>query len=186
MFNRPGQGRGGGFTLTEVLVVVTIIGIAGALVVPNVMQAGTLGVQAAGRMVIADILIAQNDAIAAQEVRRVIFDTANNRYRVTDGSNNTLTVTWRTATPGGGNYVVDFQNDDRFEGVSLDNVDFGGAEPLVLEFNALGTPTGNGGDLQLVSGDQRFVVSVSPFTGRVSIAPFVAEVEEPEGEPEGV
>ncbi len=166
------------FTLVEVLIVVAIMGLAGAVLVPHMMQAGTLGVQAAGRMVISDILIAQNEAIAQQEVRRVVFDTTNNRYRVTDGSGNTLNVTWKAPTAGG-NYIIDFANDARFDGVALANVDFDDDTPLILEFDALGTPTSDGGSLELTAGEQRFRVSVAPFTGRVTIAEIVEEPEEP-------
>ena len=67
-----------GFTLVEVLIVVVIIGIVGAIVVPQILTAGTLGVQAAARMVIADLQFAQNDAIARQAPRRVVFEGGNN------------------------------------------------------------------------------------------------------------
>ena len=61
------------FTLVEVLVVVTIISIAAAIVVPQMLRPGNLSVQAAGRSIIADILFAQNDAAAHQAGRRIVF-----------------------------------------------------------------------------------------------------------------
>ena len=38
-----------GYTLIEVLIVVTIMGLAAAVVVPNMLRGGTLGVQAHDR-----------------------------------------------------------------------------------------------------------------------------------------
>ena len=61
-----------GYTLIEVLLVVTVIGIAGAVVVPNLMAGGTRGVQAAARIVSADILIAQNVGLHQRLVARLI------------------------------------------------------------------------------------------------------------------
>jgi len=75
-----------GYTLIEVLITVTVVGLASAVVVPSLMRSGTLGLQAASRMVIADILLAQNDAIAYQSPRRAVFDVDNNEYRLETGS----------------------------------------------------------------------------------------------------
>jgi len=146
---------------------VVIIGIAGAMVVPSLIEPSTLGVQAAGRMVISDILIAQNDAIAAQATRRVVFEPALNRYRLADVDGTTLNVGWKA---GGttANYIVDFSTDARFAGVTLQNVNFGGGQ--FLEFDPLGGPT-NGGALDLVAVNTTYRVTVAPFTGRVTIAP---------------
>lgn len=164
------------FTLVEILVVVTIIGIAGAIVIPHLMEAGTLGVQAASRMVIADILFAQNDAIAAQNSRRVVFDVANNRYWLTTdltfalntvpAPGNAMGVNWKGG-PLNSNFIFDFDTDERFDGVILQNVNFGGN--TTLEFDALGGPT-SGGTLQLVSGNNQYQIDVAPFTGRVTVA----------------
>ncbi|NJL31937.1 MAG: prepilin-type N-terminal cleavage/methylation domain-containing protein [Phycisphaerales bacterium] len=119
------------FTLVEVLVVVIIIGIAAAVVVPAMIRPGSLHVQAATRIVIADLLYAQNDAIAQQKPRRAVFDTANNRYRLTDAAGNTLAANWKGS--GGSNYVVDFKNDSRFQGVTLTTAQFGSDDFVEFE-----------------------------------------------------
>lgn len=155
------------FTLVEVLAVVVIIGLAGAVVVPSLLRRGTLEVQAASRMLISDILIAQNEAIAMQAPRQLMFETAENRYRFTDTVGNTLNARWKAGGNVIGNYIMDFDTDDRFAGVNLDAPAFGGTTNL--QFDALGAPQ-NGGTVDLVSGNFRYRITVAPFTGRVTIA----------------
>lgn len=156
----------GGFTLVEVLVVVVIVGIAGAVIVPQMLRAGTMNVQAAARMVTADLLYAQNDAIAQQAARRVIFDVPGNRYRVADSGGTALSVTWKGA--GAANYVTSFATDGRFAGVSLLAASFG--SDSFIEYDDLGSPS-SGGSIDLVASGLRYRVTVTPMTGRVSVAP---------------
>ncbi len=156
------------FTLVEVLVTVAIIGVAAGIVVPVLSNTGSLTIQAAGRHVIADLLFAQNEAIAAQKIRRVVFDATNNRYRVTKADGSTLGVNWMSGDAATGNYVVDFRNDDRFRGVRMENVLFG--DDQTIEFDVLGGPN-KGGSVELVNGNFRYRVNVAPITGRVTIAP---------------
>ena len=156
------------FTLVEVLVVVTIVGIAGAIVVPSMISAGTMGVQAAGRIVISDLLVAQNEAIAKQRPRRVLFEQEPDRYRLTDETGATLGVNWKAGDATAGNYMVDFRTDERFAGVTIENVDFGGDQ--TIEFDALGGPD-SGGTLDVVFKDFRYRINVATMTGRVTIAP---------------
>ncbi len=152
------------FTLIEVLIVVTIIGIAAAIVVPQMLSAGTLGIQAAARMVIADILYAQNDAIAAHAPRRVVFDTEADSYQLTDNQGQKIDVQWRSG--GGSGYQVDFKKDDRFRGVDIVSASFGG--DATLEFDDLGAPD-SGGTVVLEFDHARYQVNVAPFTGRVTV-----------------
>ena len=70
------------YTLLEVLVVVTILGTAAAIVVPSMGSAGNLRVQTAVREVIADITFAQSDAVAYQTRRAIIFFEGEGRTRV--------------------------------------------------------------------------------------------------------
>ncbi len=154
------------FTLVEVLVVLVIIGIAGAMVVPAMLEPGKMGVQAAARIVIADLLFAQNEAIAKQSTHTVSFDAANNRYSVLDATGTTVVVNWKE---GSGAYVVNFKEDSRFQGVVLNNVAFKGGS--AISFDALGSPS-TGGSLQLTANGVTYVVSVAPLTGRVTVAPL--------------
>ena len=162
---RPGTG----FTLIEVLMVVAIIAIAGAVVVPQMLQAGTFHSQAAARVVIADLLYAQNDAIAAQAPRRIVFEPNLNRYRLTDEQGTTLTANWMSGGDAGANYLVDFAADRRFSGVQITLADF--ADTTTLEFDDLGAPS-SGGSVELTSltsTNVQYRINVAPFTGRVTI-----------------
>jgi prepilin-type N-terminal cleavage/methylation domain-containing protein len=158
---------GKAFTLVEVLVVVVILAIAGTIVIPHMLSSGTLGIQAAARMLIADILYAQNDAVAHQNARRIVFDLAANSYRLEDEAGNTLSVNWRTPGSGSGNYVMDFSTDSRFEGVRLSSVNFGGNADV--QFDVLGSPS-SGGSIEIEYKSSRYRVDVAPFTGRVTVA----------------
>ncbi len=150
------------FTLVEILVVVIVLGIASAIVVPHMVRSGQMNAQAAARMLIADILIAQNDAIAHQRIRRVVFEPAQNRYRITDDTNLTIPASWR----GSGGYITDFTGDRRFDGVRIDHVDFG--SDGYLEFDDIGSPT-RGGSVDILSRDQHYRIRIADMTGRVTI-----------------
>lgn len=162
--HNPARGHGG-YTLVEVLIVVAILGIAAAVIVPNMLSAGTLGVQAAARIIVADMLYAQNDAIAQQRTRKVVFDPDNERYVLTDESDTVLTASWISGSAN--NYVVDFTADNRFEGVVIVSADFGGS--TTLEFDALGGPL-NGGTVVIEFQGRQYRVTVASFTGRVTVA----------------
>ena len=159
-----------GFTLVEVIVVLAIIGIAGMVVIPRMLAAGTMGVQAAARSVIADLQYAQSDAIAKQVGRRVVFDIEHNRVFLTDEEGAVLHVDWKVggidALGDGGNYVTDFDDDGRFGGVNILEASFGGES--FVEFDDLGSPS-RGGFVTMEFEDTRLRVTVAAFTGRVTV-----------------
>ncbi len=161
--SNPTRNRAG-YTLVEVLIVVAILGIASAMIVPHMLSAGTLGVQAAARIIVADILYAQNDAIARQGVRKVVFDPATESYALTDESDSILSVRWKNGSSN--NYIVDFTTDDRFQGVEIVSADFNGTS--TLEFDALGGPS-NGGTVVIEYQGEQYRVTVAAFTGRVTV-----------------
>lgn len=152
-----------GVTLIEVLIVVTILGIAASIVVPTLLEPGQLKIQAASRLVISDILVAQNEAVAAAAPRRIKFDVAANGYKLADENNATVALPWMKQ-----GYSVTFQNDRRFEGVKLELVDFGGND--FVQFDELGG-TATGGTVEISAQGHRYRITVKPFTGRVTVAP---------------
>jgi len=85
-----GRVQGRGYTLVEVLVVVTIMGILGALVVPSVSTVGSFRVQSAVRTLVSDITFAQSDAMAFQTGRALMFFPDENRYVVVEVTGPTL------------------------------------------------------------------------------------------------
>ena len=160
-----------GFTLVEMLIAIAVLGIMSAIVVPHMLQAGTLGVQAATRAVIADILHAQSQAIAHQSEHKVIFDLTDNSYLLTrtDASlaDIPLRAPWKV-NDGSANqdYETNFSTDTRFNGIQIIGADFGGLPTLI--FDDFGSPT-NGGTIDLRFNGTEYQITVAEFTGRVTV-----------------
>ncbi|MDH3584440.1 MAG: GspH/FimT family protein [Phycisphaerae bacterium] len=159
-----GRPTGRGYTLVEVLVVVAIIGMTSAVVVPQMLQPGSLTIQAAARRMISDVLYAQNEAIGRLATHKVVFDVTNNSYRVTDENDQTVSAPW-----GQGDYVVDFATNSQFLGVALLAVDFEG--DARVSFDDLGTPSA-GGTIDLAADGHEYRITVRAFTGRITVAPI--------------
>src|SRR4051812_48658675 len=99
--------RRSGFTLVEILAVVVIIGIASAIVIPQIGNRDDLKGAAAARVLVADLIYAQNLAVATQSTTYVKFDTANNKYTIlTAASSGGDTIAKHPLTQQ--NYVVMF------------------------------------------------------------------------------
>lgn len=84
MFTSRSHSRG--FTLTEILCVVVILGIASAIILPQMGGRGDLKAGAAARVVMADLMFAQNRAISRQTPQYIVFDVAAKKYTLQDGS----------------------------------------------------------------------------------------------------
>lgn len=166
-----------GYTLIEVLVVVVILGIAGAMVAPAMSQAGVLRIQSAVRTVVADISFAQMDALGYQEQRAIVFDVENNEYTLVQVNGSTIDVDndalYDTRGPGQ-RYRVSF-NAEIFGGTVIESVDFDGDNVLI--FDEIGGPVttpgsgtlSQGGTIVLAGPLSRFRVEVAAFTGRVTV-----------------
>ena len=172
------RARTRGFTLVEILTVVVILGIAAAVVIPHISDRSDLRAAAGARVVMADLLWAQNRAIATQKTHYVHFDTVAQRYSLYDD----LAMTTALVHPVHNEPFVQKFNYNGWMGipdVSLYAVDFSGQQ--IIAFDALGQPLAVSSDgavteldadgkIVLSSGTYQIQLTVKPFTGAISTA----------------
>jgi prepilin-type N-terminal cleavage/methylation domain-containing protein len=166
-----------GFTLVEILMVVLIMGITSAMAIPYMVGRSDQKVASAAREMTADILFAQNEAIAQQTMYYVHFDTTNNKYSVLSALPSTIITHPVTKNP----YTVVFGVNAGPTGLtdcSLNSVNFDGK--ATLAFDWLGAPysvndtTGAAtalasGSIVVQSGSATQTVSVDAITGQVEV-----------------
>jgi type II secretory pathway pseudopilin PulG len=156
-----------------VLVVVTVLGIAAALVVPSLSGADVLRVQGAVRTVVSDITLAQSEALAFQVGRAIRFDVTGNRYQMIEvrGTNIDASTDLISETFLGG---------AKFGDAEIKSATFAGDDEVTLIFDEMGgpvtaaggsTPAGNG-VLSIRGSGQVFNLTVEGYTGRVTVARF--------------
>lgn len=158
-----------GYTLLEILIVVALLGIASAVVIPQVGSTDVLRVQAAVRTLVADMTYAQSDALARQQTRAIVFDTVANIYTLVEVPGNTVEPTNNTM------YSVNFNNNLKFHDARITAAAFAG-QPTLL-FDELGGPIdspgsttpGAGGVVTITGSGAVFDVTVEAYTGRVTV-----------------
>ena len=176
-----------GYTLVELMVVMSILGIAGALLVPQLVNSDTFSVQAATRAIISDLTFAQNDAWANQEIRRFQFlrsETGDIRgYAILapptayDAPFDPETATYLdhpSLVGTGGSFTVNFDDDARFSDVVIASVNFDGRDWIA--YDGLGGPIGpslvpftTGGGIEVRGQSGAYLIHLSGFTGKISL-----------------
>jgi prepilin-type N-terminal cleavage/methylation domain-containing protein len=181
-----------GYTLIELIIVIGILGLAGALLVPVIGDRGTFDTQAAVRRLVADLTFAQSDAVANQEHRRLIFlpDEENEgRFRgwaILRLSQSELGLTFDPSAakyvhdplaPAGqaGQYIVDIVADERFGGTFVAEALLDGNAAFVTFDEMGGTVTstgqpGTGGSIVLRGGAATYRITIEGLTGRITVA----------------
>lgn len=181
------------FTLVELLIVVTVMGIAGAMVIPSMSQVGALRGQTAVRTVVADITYAQSEALAHQRRYVIVFgkivaDDGAGGWTVKNGNGYTVCV------PPIGNAAVDVASDfiwdmldgnvpysrdfsiDRYHGANITGATFNNPTDTII-FDELGgivndlttdTP-GQGGVINFDTPMATFDINLEAYTGRVTV-----------------
>jgi len=184
-----------GVTLIEILIVVSILGITGRMVIPAMNSVGVLRIQAAVRTLVSDITFIQSEALANQSRYVMVFGqvaTQDTDGAWTMGNGNGYTI---FAPPPGAAAInitstvdVVFDpsdhgrplsrnfNDNQFGGATINNAAFDGSVRLI--FDELGGPAldlttdqpSAGGAVEVSGTDSTFRVTVDAFTGRVEVA----------------
>ena len=173
------------YTLIELIMVMAVLALAAAMLVPHLVGRDMLTVQAAIRMLIADLSFAQTDALANQEFRRVVFYADGAGYClirvpsagwVTDLSDPALDYVY---DPLGhqGQYIVNFFEDDRFEGVMITAANIDGtmlADQPEITYDQLGgtvkgAVAGTGGYVVLSFDDESYRIDIAAFTGKLTV-----------------
>ena len=165
-----------GFTVVEILIVVTIIGIMSAVILPQLGASDDLKLSAAARSLMADLSYARMLAISTQQKQYVQF--TQQQYSVLHGDGGTG-MSPTTQPVYGGDYTVVFGTGTMNQ-VSLSQATFG--TQSTIGFDALGspasynpsnqqfTPLTSPGTIQLQSGSQIWTISIEPYTGEMSVS----------------
>ncbi len=163
-----------GYTLVELLIIITILGIAGTMVIPQIGSTDVLRVQAAVRTIVADINYMQSDALARQQSRAIVFDPANNSYSLLEVPGDVLDPINDLI------YAVDFKNSKKFHSATIVSAQIDGDEVLV--FDEMASPIlepgsaapSAGGRITVTGSGSTFHIDVEAYTGRVTVTKVAA------------
>ena len=158
-----------GFTLTEVVLVLVIIGVVAAIAVPRYAQsAARYRVQLAAAQVVADLAMARRFAKLTGGSETISFNPVSESYSFSSMDNPDRVGTKYAVSLSSEPYRVD-----------LVSVDFGGDGQLV--FDGYGTPD-SGGSVSLRIGQRSVSVTVDPDTGRATASALsdAGALEQPE------
>lgn len=148
-----------GFTLIEVVLVITIIGIISALIVPKVDNINSsIRLRAATDKLKDDLKYIQRYAVSRHDTTWLVVNSGDNSYGIFTGSsssNRQLILDPSTNTQA----MIDF--DDYYRGVQISSVNFGGNDEFFFDWR--GTPS-NGGYVVLNS---TRIITVSTETGYI-------------------
>jgi type II secretory pathway pseudopilin PulG len=165
------------FTFIEVLAVVLILGIASAVIVPQFGTRSDIDTASAARTVMADLLYAQNRAIATQKMTYVSFSTAGQQYGLYCNMSPQQILTHPVNL---NNYLLTFgQNgpNNISSDVTLGAVSFNGQNTIAFDelgvpysFNSgVASPLSQPGTIVLNCGDYSLTISVTQDTGEMTV-----------------
>ena len=164
-----------GFTLIEILTVVAIIGLASAIVIPQMSSTNGQRVASASRTLAADLLYAQERSIAFATRHYVVFNTTNNTYEIVadSGSNTPGSV---ITHPVNGIPYIQALNTGSLTNVTFQSVSFDGN--TTIAFDQMGVPysynaaTGLAplsiGTVVFQAGTNTMTVTVGAYSGQVT------------------
>ena len=149
-----------GFTLTELIVVILLIGIFGSIGLTRVnSQISNIRIQVAIDQLTADIDLLKSMAFARHDTLTMVFSTANDSYTVYTGPDGSRSAVTDFSNSASG--VVSFQNAS-FANVDITAVSFGGQPEI--QFLPLGDLK-SGGTITI----NTHTITLQDLTGKWSI-----------------
>jgi prepilin-type N-terminal cleavage/methylation domain-containing protein len=175
-----------GFSLVELLIVITVMGIVAALAMPSVNPGTHERLQGAAQVIAGDLAYARGLAVANNSSYRFTFDTKNNRYTLAHSGVN---AAFNVLPPSPFHSSADSPTQDIFDLNTLPSLGGGaqlcadgtaGSSPApvtTLEFGPLGQTTATDPTaIWLTAGVgtvARYIsVSVNPVTGLATVGVF--------------
>jgi len=168
------------FTLIEILVMVSIMGLCAAVIIPQLGTRSDLLASSAARQVMSDLTYAQNQAITRQQPVYVVFTPAataspGGSYSVMSGLPSTVMNHPVNKFP----WVTTFgQSRGQFSNVRLDSASFDGSAAIMFDESGapfMISPVGgasaplNTGSVSVSCGAFTLRVTVEPLTGALSV-----------------
>ncbi len=152
-----------GFTMTELIVVIILLGVASAVAIPQFSSNSQQYAQAAARVISQDIQYAQDLATTSQSPVTLALDSEGSGYSLKNSVGTILThpITHKP-------YTVSFQDDAGISSLTI-NHSFG--TPGAIVFDAFGSPNASGTfTISHASLPSNVVVTLHEATGSVTVS----------------
>jgi prepilin-type N-terminal cleavage/methylation domain-containing protein len=160
-----------GFSLTELIVIIAILGVLSWLAYPKMSAMDEIKLDAAARRLAGDLRYAQSLAMSRRVIHGILFDPALEKYTVfapsaatpiTDPADRARTM------------IVDYTSRTEFKGVLLQSATFGTTPGVTFDYfgvprDTAGVDLSSTGTVVLAYQGQTDTVFVAPQTGMVTV-----------------
>jgi prepilin-type N-terminal cleavage/methylation domain-containing protein len=165
MAQRPAAG----FSLIELVIVITILGILAWVALPKITATGEIKLDAAARRVAGDLRYAQNRSIGTRVVHGILFEPALARYTVFAP---TIATPLIDPADRGRPLRVDFTRKVEFQGVAIAAATFGSTRGITFDF--FGVPRDSAGADLAATG--RVILTYQGLADTIDVTPGTGKV----------